>query len=482
MSYLLGLKKKVDEHLLDKEHATEEERKQIKIKKIKNQIINTVAFTLNISVIMAPLIAYYYYSLPTLSFLINIAVVPLMSVVMVCGVLGVLLGSIFSVFGTIAIAPGCLLLELFNVICNLANYLPLSNIVVGKPSVVVIVIYYLVIVFVIGFGAHKRRQKRKQIEELGRKYKKTGKRINEVKLEKYKEKALVKKYRRVVIVALCFITVLLYGKSIMNAFGFFDGELETVFLDVGQGDGIYVKASDGTSMMVDGGSTTVKEVGKNRIAPYLKSECHANIDYWFLTHGDEDHISGAREIIQNKNLGIKIQKLVLPYMNETDEHLNEIIQLAKKRNIKVIRIMKNNYLKLGKTNIKCLHPSTDINSEDMNDYSIVLSVEYGKFSELLTGDLTSVQEEQVEVPHKYTILKVGHHGSKYSSSEQFLNKVKPRIGILSSGKGNRYGHPTPEVMERLSKIGCRYIRTDRCGAISVSSDGNDIDLCYTINR
>ena len=442
---------------------------------IKNdsRVIKPIAFAINISVIMAPLIAYYYYSLPTFSFLINLIVVPLMSVVMVSGVVGVILGNLVGILGTIGITPGCLLLGLFNLLCNVLNYFPLSRIVVGKPPVIVIFIYYSIVLFVVFFGTYRKKKKTKQLEALEKKYKKSGKKINEIKLEKQKEKALVSSYRRVVIVALCFVTVLLYGKCIINTLGINNGNLETVFLDVGQGDGVYLKASDGTDIMIDGGSTTVKDVGKNRIASFLKSECHANIDYWFLTHGDEDHISGAREILQNKNSGIEIENIVLPYMKDMDEQFNEIIELAKERGIEVLRIKQNDSLKLGDTNIKCLHPSTSVNSDDTNDYSIVLSVDYGEFSELLTGDLTSIQEEHIKVPHKYTVLKVGHHGSKYSSSEEFLEKVKPKIGILSSGKGNRYGHPTPKVMERLRRVNCKYLRTDKYGAITVNSNGNN---------
>ena len=95
---------------------------------------------------------------------------------------------------------------------------------------------------------------------------------------------------------------------------------------------------------------------------------------------------------------------------------------------------------------------------------------------LLTGDLTSTQETYMKDLKHYTLLKVGHHGSKYSSSEDFLRAIKPKIGILSSGKGNRYGHPTPEVMERLEAIGCKYIRTDESGGISVVSDGEDLEI------
>ena len=99
-------------------------------------------------------------------------------------------------------------------------------------------------------------------------------------------------------------------------------------------------------------------------------------------------------------------------------------------------------------------------------------------SMLLTGDLTSEQEPTIldEVNGPFTVLKVGHHGSKYSSSRDFLDRVKPTWGILSSGKGNRYGHPTAEVMERLTQVGCRYLLTDKYGVITITSDGESISI------
>ena len=100
---------------------------------------------------------------------------------------------------------------------------------------------------------------------------------------------------------------------------------------------------------------------------------------------------------------------------------------------------------------------------------------------LLTGDLTSTQETYMKDLKQYTLLKVGHHGSKYSSSEDFLRAVKPKIGILSSGKGNRYGHPTPEVIHRLESIGCKIIRTDESGGISIVSDGEKIEIDTFLN-
>lgn len=111
-----------------------------------------------------------------------------------------------------------------------------------------------------------------------------------------------------------------------------------------------------------------------------------------------------------------------------------------------------------------------------------MNVSYGDFSMLLTGDLTSSVEGNLEglLAKPYTVLKVGHHGSKYSTSDEFLAKVKPRLSILSAGKRNRYGHPSKEVVEKLEKSGSYYIRTDWSGGITITTDGKEIKYKETI--
>lgn len=470
--YLLGLKSKFNTRELDK-NATEKEKRRIVYIIIKHKIINAMLFSLNISVFMAPIISYYYYQLPTYSFVLNLMVVPLMSVVIVSGVMGVLAGGLIAKWlGTVLIIPGSLILDLYVVLSKLIGMLPFSNIVVGKPSVYIIILYYFLIFACIFFFSH-----RKKVRELSKKsFEKNGNDLKQMKKEKRAERIRLKRYRQIAIVLFAVLESLLYLKPIIVHLNFFSSGIETMFLDVGQGDGIHIKCSDGTNVMVDGGSTTVKEVGKYRITSYLKSQCNSTIDYWFLTHGDLDHISGIIEILNNDMSGIKIKNIVLPYMKEYDENLLTVQKTANDRGIEVHSIKEGDLLGLGDTSFKCFHPSSDTASDDLNDYSIVLSVEYGNYSMLLTGDLTSSQETYMKNLKQYTLLKVGHHGSKYSSSEEFLSAIKPKIGILSAGKGNRYGHPTPEVMKRLDNTGCKYIRTDESGGISVVSNGDNLEI------
>ena len=469
--HLLGLKNKFSARELDK-NASEEEKRHLVYIIIKHKIINALLFSLNISVFMAPIIAYYYYQLPTYSFVLNLIVVPLMGVVIVSGVLGVIGGLFARWLGSILIVPGCLILDLYTGLSKFIGLLPFSNIVVGKPSVYIIILYYILLFSILFFFSH-----RKKVRELSKKtFEKNGKDLKQIKKEKREELLRGKRYRWVVVVLFVVLESMLYLKPVIVHLNFFSPGLETMFIDVGQGDGIHIKCSDGTNIMVDGGSTTVKEVGKYRIISYLKSQCNTTIDYWFLTHGDLDHISGVVEILNSDMSGIKIKNIVLPYMKVYDEHLSKVQEVAIDKGIEVHSIKKGDELEFGDAHFKCIHPTVDTSSDDINDYSIVLSLEYGSYSMLLTGDLTSTQEKYINDVKQYTVLKVGHHGSKYSSSEEFLNAIKPKIGIISSGKGNRYGHPTPEVLKRLRDIGCKYIRTDEKGGISIISDGENVEV------
>ncbi|MBP5773022.1 MAG: ComEC/Rec2 family competence protein, partial [Eubacterium sp.] len=330
--YLLGRKSKVDVHKLDKRNATEKEKRHLVYIIIKTKLVNAILFCLNISVFMAPIIAYNYYQLPTYSFVLNMIVVPLMSIVIASGVLGVLAGGLIGNWlGSLLILPGCVVLDLYTYLSQAISFLPFSNIVVGKPSLYIIIIYYVLLFGCLFFFCHRKRKG--EISNRNKKYGEKGMDLKQMKQQRRRELLTAKKYRRVVIAMFAVLLSLLYLKPIIVHLGIFQSGLETMFLDVGQGDGIHIKCSDGTNIMVDGGSTTVKEVGKHRIISYLKSGCNSTIDYWFLTHGDLDHISGVIEILNSDMSGIKIRNIVLPYMKEYDENLSKVREVAIDREI-----------------------------------------------------------------------------------------------------------------------------------------------------
>ena len=427
-----------------------------------NKIIKVLSANFTISLVMNPILAWNYYELPTFSFLLNIVVVPLMSVVIVSSIVGIFCSCIMFGFGKIVIFPGCGILELYTFLCNIINKSSVASIVVGQPKVTIIIVYYAILLVVL-FGLKNIRTKYTRAEKERNIIKKETRLVLEKKAKKERRiKGQNVKLRLACIVGFLLLNCLIY--YIPNP-GFY-----ITFINVGQGDGILIHGDNGTKVMVDGGSTSEKQVAKNCIVPYLKAEGIGTIDYSIITHTDKDHISGILEILENNNSNrIRIKNLVMPDINMKDDTYNELIEKAKLKKINVLYIKKGDTLSLGKTKIKCIYPETTTTASDKNDYCTVLSVKNKTSKILLTGDISKEIEEKIkdDIEENYTVLKVAHHGSNYSSSEKFLKKVNPKYSIISVGKNNSYGHPGNETMERLRKQGGVIYRTDEKGGITI---------------
>lgn len=262
------------------------------------------------------------------------------------------------------------------------------------------------------------------------------------------------------------------------------------FLDVGQGDCTIIRNETGNVYMIDGGSSSKDNVGKYIIEPYLKFYGIKNIDYCIMTHSDSDHISGIIEILsQETSDKIKIKNFLLPNPDKSakDDAYYKVLNLAKAKCNNVSYIKKFDIIIDRKLKITCIHPEVNYKSDTANAYSTVLSIVHGNTSCLLTGDIEKDGEKQVlellkqyrnDFPEKYTILKAAHHGSKNSSSADFLKCVMPDIVVISCGKNNRYGHPHEETMERLDSIGSNVIRTDESGMIGIVATNPQVKI-YT---
>ena len=427
-----------------------------------NKIIKVLSANFTISLVMNPILAWNYYELPTFSFLLNIVVVPLMSVVIVSSIAGIFCSCIMFGFGKVVIFPGCGILELYTFLCNIINKSSVASIVVGQPKVTIIIVYYAILLVVL-FGLKNIRTKYTRAEKERNIIKKETGLVLEKKAKKERRiTGQTVKLRLACIVGFLLLNCLIY--YIPNP-GFY-----ITFINVGQGDGILIHGDNGTKVMVDGGSTSEKQVAKNCIVPYLKAEGIGTIDYSIITHTDKDHISGILEILENNNSNrIRIKNLVMPDINMKDDTYNELIEKAKLKKINVLYIKKGDTLSLGKTKIKCIYPETTTTASDKNDYCTVLSVKNKTSKILLTGDISKEIEEKIkdDIEENYTVLKVAHHGSNYSSSEKFLKKVNPKYSIISVGKNNSYGHPGNETMERLRKQGGVIYRTDEKGGITI---------------
>lgn len=437
---------------------------------IKSKIANSIVFSLCIGIFMNPVIAYNYFQLPTYSFMLNIIVVPLLGIVVISAIAGSGMGFLSILMGKTALTPGCLILEVYTFLCENVLKIPGAVIVVGKPTIKIIVLYYMVIVFFLFCFTLVRKNYEKDcnIKEM----------IDENGKKVISSQIILKKQRKFDFK----IRLAVMGISILSGFFIYytpSKGLDIQFMDVGQGDGIFIKADDGTTITIDGGSSDVKNVAKYRMIPCIKASGTGVIDYAVITHADKDHISGIEEILNmNTENGLTIRNLVMPHVSYEDEAYDELLTAAKTKGIQVLYIKEGDTMKLGKVEIKCIHPDGKYISDNRNDYSTVLSLKYENFSALFTGDVPAEIEKSIinKIDNNYTILKVAHHGSKYSSDMEFLKKVMPAYSVISVGEDNSYGHPGTETINKLKSLNSKILRTDLSGEIEIFSKENNMEI------
>ncbi len=280
---------------------------------------------------------------------------------------------------------------------------------------------------------------------------------------------------------------LLAGIMILSAVISFkpsDDKLKITTLDVGQGDGIFIEFPGDKNMFIDGGSSDVASLGRYRLQPYLYYKGVRSLDVWVITHGDNDHYSGFIEILDMVSAGkFHIREVWLADVRNPGDGYRMIEDRLGTLNIPVVRMSYGMEAEPGGCHITCLNPVRGMKSNGENEYSVVLLCEYKSFLALFTGDAEGAGEEQVtdyfkkmyyksgRYPNGVSVLKVPHHGSGNSSSEQYVRMVHPSISIISCGKDNRYGHPAESTLERLNAVNSRIYDTVHSGAVTVISDG-----------
>jgi len=245
-------------------------------------------------------------------------------------------------------------------------------------------------------------------------------------------------------------------------------EMHVHFIDVGQGDSIFIESPNGKTMLVDGG---VKGAGQN-VVSYLKKLGVKKLDIVVATHPDADHIGGLIPVLNSIDIGQFYDSGKV----HTSQTFEEMLTLIDTKNIPYnVPKTGDNIAFDDDINVKVLNANE--NATDNNDASIVLKIAYGNVSFLLTADAgVSLEKEMMQDDVKATILKAGHHGSNTSSSAEFIQAVHPEITILSYGEGNKYGHPHAEVVERLQAIGSKIYATAEAGTVIVSTDGVNYDV------
>lgn len=386
---------------------------------------------------MMPVTLWLFYEISPYSILLNLFVVPSLVIVLISGVLACVLGSISVYMGQIAMIPGAFLLSVYGYLCECIKGLPYAKAVIGKPSLYAIVLYYSIMLLTLW---------------LFRKYRLSWKRFG------------------LYVLMFPAILVLVYHPN---------KKLRITALDVGQGDCIVVETPQNHVYIVDGGSSSVKNVGKYRIWPYLKYRGIQTIDAVLVTHPDTDHMNGILELLEEKksqNITMKIKEIVLPKWEDTTP-FQELVHLAKEINLPVTFMGEGDCIVDGQVRMKCLYPSGGDFSECFNVGSMVIEITYQKFCGLLTGDLEKQGEQDIlSKIQDVDYLKVAHHGSRYSTQMEFLERTKPEISMISCGEKNFYGHPHEELLDRLEQMTSDIYVTKDYGAIWITTDGEKIDL------
>lgn len=398
---------------------------------------------LAVSVFTFPVYLNFYYEYPLYSLFLNLLIIPGTSLLVVDGLLSIV-GAAWKIWlGKCLAMPAGFLLWLYEICCTFFLWLPGNRRIIGRPAMWQIAIFVLLLCLVMTWS----------------------------------KKAVKLQVWMCLLIAFLCITM-------KPSQGF-----QITFLDVGQGDCIYIADGSGGHYLIDGGSSTKSETGTYQMLPFLKAKGINVLDAVYITHMDEDHYNGIEElIVQTEQSGIRIRKLILPELCETNQttEYKEMVSLASQQEIPVFYMNTGDRMQHGKMQLTCLYPdgcreksnpAEKCSHERLtsNEESMVLYLEYGEFTALFTGDLEGEGEEAVrrrlaqmmQTGEKINLLKVAHHGSKNSTSEEFLEVLKPQLSIISCGKDNRYGHPHEETLEHLNNIGSKVMATTDYGAITV---------------
>ena len=406
-----------------------------------------------ISVSTMPVYLCFYYEFPVYSVILNLIVIPCMALLLLCGLAGLGAAACFLPLGAAAAYPVHMLLCFYEKCCMLCLRMPGHTWVTGYPELWQILLFFGILLGLVVWNARLP----KMLFWQG---------------------------------ILCALLVL--GIRLPQG-------LQITMMDVGQGDCIYLSENNRIHMLIDGGSSDKGNVSEYQIIPYLKYEGVSCLDAVIVTHPDSDHISGICTMLEEaaQGGGIAIKALYLPDVGEKgrNESYHNLENLAAEAGVAVRYISAGDRLQCGKVILTCLHPEKGWDTDDINAYSTVLHLSYGDFTALFTGDLEGEGERRVgeivkSVPassksvsverfddlglRDIMLLKVAHHGSRYSTDEELLRELNPKLALISSGRNNRYGHPHAELTDRLKEQGCLILGTQESGAVTVYVRGRKV--------
>ena len=427
----------------------------------KRELKSTFFVSTCIQLAVLPLTVYYYFEFPLYTVIINGLLLPFMGPILMSGILGGLAGVLGGLWGGPAgavleglafllLRPAYLLLEWNKQICSLFGRLPGAMQITGQPGTGALFAYFAVLALALWLLSRRRGPG-----------------------DKSREAGDARKPGPVTRGMLGFWPLgLVLFSLLLLVFYRPDPGLLVCFLDVGQGDGIYIRAEHGGSFFLDGGSTSESQVGEYRILSFLKCRGVRRVEGWFVSHADEDHISGLKEVWES---GYPVERLFLSQFIPRDEAWEELCRLARAYETEIVYLGPGDVVGSGELSFTCLYPRQE--GAERNDASMALYMDSPHLTAFFGGDLSTKTERELAQGYDrgpVDLYKAIHHGSDGSNSAALLELLRPRVSVVSCAAENSYGHPGKYAVERMEAQGSLMFYTMEGGQITVGADKKGI--------
>lgn len=423
------------------------ESKEDFFQRFKSYLKDICIVTISAQTIIMPIIIYYFNTI-SFTFIISNIIASL-----IIGQI-IMIGLVIIAISFFKIPIISLIIRFYNILivilvktADIISKIPISKIYLKTPTTLEIIFYYSV-VFLIALLIYIKKSNRKFIKKT-------------IQIDIYNLKNFFINNRNKVLIFLSIVSLISITSIKIPK------ELKINFIDVGQGDSCLITTPQNKKVIVDSGGSESYDVGKNVLLPYLLDKRITKIDYIMISHFDTDHCKGFEYVLEN----IKVKNVVISKQSETSENFKQIMKIIRKKRINLIIVQKGTKIKIDNfTTVDILSPKLENIADNMNDNSIVAKFEAYNFSILFTGDASEKIEKELikeKINLKSDILKVSHHGSKTGTSEEFLKSVKPKIALIGVGENNKFGHPTKDVIKRLTENKIKIYRTDTDGEIRI---------------
>ncbi len=436
------------------------------------KLLQSLLFGLGLQLALLPITLYHFFRYPVYGLFLNLLIIPLSSPLFVCAAAGLLLSFANLTLGRLLLIPSRVILFSFEKLCVLASSLPFSSLLGGRPALWRILLYYAVLALLcllLNGGLRDTLCRKCSGRLCGKAF---GSLLSGIRLP-----SLPRRFSVLLIpLALAVLLLPLPNRG-----------LTITFLDVGQGDCAFLQAPDGTTLLIDGGSSDLSSAAEQRLIPFLEARRIDRLDYVFISHTDVDHTNAIAAFLE---AGYWVGACILPALPASlsaEESYLRFQALVKSYQIPLYTFSAGDRFSQGELSLLCLAPLSPAEDQasayaSLNNASQVLLLEYQDVRVLFTGDCGEegeellVQELKKQGIASCHLLKAGHHGSSSSTSEALLDQLRPGAAVISCGVENRYGHPHEATLNRLAERNIPVFITSACGAVTAHIQNGRLTL------